>query len=167
MPNVNACSRGLSNALAKRRPHSRRVRTLAAIAVVLAACLAFPSRGRAFWLLGFSSADTLPPATFGVIAGTGGQLSETGDPAKTSFTPFLPHAGFRVGIADGLDVGYRLTQVALPFSSVGPTLGGEIDVRYRLTPANSEWQARWSRGWRFPSWKYPAYQRRRGAPARI
>lgn len=61
--------------------------------------------------------------------------------SRTSFTPFLPHAGFRVGLADGWDVGYRLTQVALPFSSVGPSLGGEIDVKRRLTAPGSGWQA--------------------------
>ena len=30
--------------------------------------------------------------------------------------------------------------MALPFSSVGPSLGGEIDVKRRLTPVSSPWQ---------------------------
>jgi len=132
---------GFSFVLRKPLAPCPRLRSLATIAVVLGTFQAFPSRTRAFWLLGFSSADTLPPGTIGAIAGTGGQLTEVGDPGKTSFTPFLPHAGFRLGITDGFDVGYRLTQVALPFSSVGPTLGGEIDARYRLTSADSAWQA--------------------------
>ena len=109
--------------------------------LALAACLADPSPAAAFWLLGFSTADTLPPGAIGGIAGTGGQLAEVGSPAKTSFTPFLPHAGFRIGIVDGLDVGYRLTQVALPFSSVGPSLGSEVDLRYRLTDPEASWQS--------------------------
>ena len=100
-----------------------------------------PHPAAAFWLLGFSTADTLPAGAFSAIAGTGGQYSSVGDPHQTSFTPFLPHAGLRVGIADGWDVGYRLTQVALPFSSVGPSLGGEIDLKHRLTAPDSPWQA--------------------------
>lgn len=99
-----------------------------------------PLPATAFWLLGFSTADTLPQGSLSAIAGTGGQITAVGDPSRASFTPFLPHAGFRAGVADGWDVGYRLTQVALPFSSVGPTLGGEVDVKHRLTPADSDWQ---------------------------
>ncbi len=100
-----------------------------------------PPRASAFWLLGFSTADTLPRGDFGAIAGTGGQYSSVGDPRSDSFTPFLPHAGLRVGIADGWDVGYRLTQVALPYSSAGPSLGGELDVKHRLTSADGVWQS--------------------------
>ncbi|MDE2355177.1 MAG: hypothetical protein KGL69_00335 [Alphaproteobacteria bacterium] len=92
------------------------------------------------WLLGFSPADTLPPGAFSAISGTGGQVSSVGDPRTTSFTPFLAHAGIRVGLADGWDVGYRLATVALPFSTVGPSLGSEIDLKHRLTPKNSPWQ---------------------------
>jgi len=108
----------------------------------LMACLLLtPRPAAAFWLLGFSTADTLSPGDFSAIAGTGGQYSSVGNPSHSSFTPFLAHAGLRVGLADGWDVGYRLTPVALPFASAGPTLGGEIDVRHRLTPADSAWQA--------------------------
>lgn len=102
-------------------------------------CL-FTSRAYAFWLLGFSSADTLAPGDMAVLAGTGGQFTRVGDPAKNNFTPFIPHAGFRIGVADGFDIGYRLTQVALPFSSVGPSLGGELDARYLLTSSDAPWQ---------------------------
>lgn len=109
--------------------------------VVAAAVLVVPHPAAAFWLLGFSTADTLPAGDLAAIAGTGGQYTSVGHPAKDSFTAFLPHAGLRVGLADGWDIGYRLTQVALPFSSVGPSLGSEIDLKYRLLPAGSEWQA--------------------------
>ena len=91
-------------------------------------------------LLGFSTADTLPPGHVGFIAGTGGQFADVGNPKETSFTPFLAHAGIRLGLTDRIDVGYRLTQVAIPFSSVTSTLGGEVDVRYRLTAPNDTWQ---------------------------
>jgi hypothetical protein len=113
------------------------------IGVAVAFILGFmfmPSSAQAFWLLGFSGADTLPPGAVGAIAGTGGQLTRVGSPTKTSFTPFLPHAGIRVGVTDDFDVGYRLTQVALPFSSVGSSLGAEIDGKYRLTSPSSDWQ---------------------------
>jgi hypothetical protein len=118
----------------------RRCAALAAILPALAATL-FPAPAKAFWLLGFSTADTLPPGAVGAIAGTGGQYSRVGSPASSSFTPFLAHAGFRLGIADGFDIGYRLVQVPLPFSSVGPSLGSEIDGRLRLTAPQAPWQA--------------------------
>lgn len=107
---------------------------------LLAFLLLLPWPAAAFWLLGFSTADTLPYGDLSAIAGTGGQFTSVGDPSRSNFTPFLPHAGFRVGLSDGWDIGYRLTQVALPFSSVGPSLGGEIDVKHRLTPIDSPWQ---------------------------
>lgn len=110
---------------------------LAAMAPLLLA----PRPAAAFWLLGFAPADTLPEGRFAAIAGTGGQYSSVGSPQRNSFTPFLPHAGLRYGFADGWDVGYRLTQVALPYSGVGPSLGGEIDVKRRLTAPGSTWQA--------------------------
>lgn len=118
-----------------------RARAALALLLVVAATLACPAPADAFWLLGFSTADTLPPGAVGAIAGTGGQYSRVGSPATSSFTPSLAHAGFRLGVADGFDIGYRLTQVALPFSSVGPSLGSEIDGRLRLTPAAAAWQA--------------------------
>lgn len=94
----------------------------------------------AFWLLGFSDANTLPTGALGMIAGTGAQYANVGNPAKSSSTVFLPHAGFRYGLSDNLDVGYRLTTVALPYTSVGPTLGSEIDLKYRFTRPDASWQ---------------------------
>ena len=117
------------------------VRAAAVFALFFALVLAWPSAARAFWLLGFSPADTLAPGSVSLISGTGAQFTQVGNAPRDSFTAFLPHAGFRVGLADGLDIGYRLTQVALPFSSVGPSLGGELDAKWRLTPAASLWQA--------------------------
>lgn len=111
-------------------------RRVLVLAVLLGIGL-MPSAAGAFWLLGFSAADTLPTGALGTMAGTGAQFTEVGSPSKDSFTPFIPHAGFRYGISDSVDLGYRLTQVALPFSGIGPTLGSEIDAKYRLTPTTS------------------------------
>ena len=92
------------------------------------------------WLLGFSPADTVAPGTCSVIAGTGGQWSSVGNPGETSFTPFLAHAGIRTGLSDSWDIGYRLATVALPYSSFGPSLGGEVDLKHRLTDKGQPWQ---------------------------
>ncbi len=100
--------------------------------------LAFPARARAFWLLGFSSAETQPPGTAGFIGGTGGQLTEVR--GALSYTPFLAHAGLRVGLLPDLDIGYRLTTVALPYNEGGPTLGGQLDLKLRLTPEGAAWR---------------------------
>ena len=93
------------------------------------------------WLLGFSPADTVAPRSYSVIAGTGGQWSTVGNPHQDSFTPFLAHSGIRTGLIDGWDIGYRLATIALPYSSVGPSLGGEIDMKHRLTGKENAWQA--------------------------
>ncbi len=132
-------TRDLSANIRRENHPLRIVRSLLLGSFVSAALL--PQRADAFWLLGFSTADTLPRGELGAIAGTGGQYSSVGDPRSDSFTPFLPHAGLRVGVADGWDVGYRLTQVALPYSSAGPSLGGEVDVKHRLTSPESAWQS--------------------------
>ncbi len=112
--------------------------------VVALACIALVTlvgrRASAFWILNFSTGQTLDPGHVGFIGGTGGQLSAVGAPESTSFTPFLAHAGIRVGLVDRLDVGYRLVTVALPWSAVGPTLGAASDVKLRLTSKASPWQ---------------------------
>lgn len=91
------------------------------------------------WLLGFSPADTVAPGSYAVIAGTGGQWSSVGNPSSDSFTPFLAHAGIRTGLTDSWDIGYRLATVALPYSAVGASLGGEFDIKHRLTNPGSAW----------------------------
>jgi hypothetical protein len=101
-----------------------------------------PGRAQAFWLLNFQTAPPLPPGAVGFIGGTGGQLTLVGTPLATSYTPFLAHAGIRVGIASWLDAGYRLTTVPLPYSNAGgPGLGAQMDLKFRLTPARLSWQA--------------------------
>lgn len=113
----------------------RRSAGLRFAALALALLSATPAR--AFWLLGFSTAATQTPGTAGFIGGTGGQLTVVQD--KASFTPYLAHAGLRLGILDDLDVGYRLCTVALPYNAGGPVLGGQLDVKLRLTALTSRW----------------------------
>ncbi len=107
--------------------------------ISLTICVFIP-RAQAFWLLNFQTASTLPPKGIGFIGGTGGQYTSVGNPPKASFTPFLAHAGIRYGLTDGLDVGYRLCTVPLPYASVGPSLGSEVDFKLRLLPTKSSWQ---------------------------
>lgn len=94
----------------------------------------------AFWLLNFQTAATMPTGALGFIGGTGGQFTSVGSPANSSFTPFLAHAGIRYGLSDHVDIGYRLCTVPLPYSSAGPSLGAEIDIKVRLMPTSSAWQ---------------------------
>lgn len=111
-------------------------------AVLLGFLLAMlaPRPASAFWVLNFSTADTLAPGQVGFIGGTGGQLTTVGEPAKLSYTPFLAHAGIRVGLIDRLDIGYRLVTVPLPYNTAGPSLGAAADAKVRLTPKESRWQ---------------------------
>lgn len=110
--------------------------------LVAAVLLGAAPPARAFWLLNFGTAPPLPAGAVGFIGGTGGQLTEVGAPAQSSFTPFLAHAGIRVGLASWVDAGFRLCTVALPFyAGGGPSLGGELDVKVRLTPPRWKWQA--------------------------
>ena len=111
---------------------------LATLLVVAGSCS--PTAFAGSWLLGFSPANTVAPGSYSAIAGTGGQWSSVGDPPRDNFTPFLAHAGIRTGLTDSWDIGYRLATIALPYSSVGPSLGAEIDVKHRLTDIGNPWQ---------------------------
>ena len=112
---------------------------LVAALVALGGALASPD-ANAVWVLNFSTAQTLAPGRVSFIGGTGGQFTTVAHPVQASYTPFLAHAGIRVGIADGLDAGYRLVTVPLPWSTVGPSLGSAVDVKIRLTPNAWRWQ---------------------------
>ncbi len=115
-----------------------KLRNRICVLAILGFC--FSSSAGAFWLLNFQTAPTLEPGKLAFIGGTGGQFTVVGNPGRDNFTPFLAHFGIRLGLMDRLDVGYRLTTVALPYSSVGPSLGGEIDFKYFLCSANDPWQ---------------------------
>jgi hypothetical protein len=56
------------------------------------------------------------------------------EPSLISAFFTIPHAGFRYGIAERLDAGLRLAPIPLPFASVGPGFGVNLDVKYCFTP---------------------------------
>jgi hypothetical protein len=90
-----------------------------------------------FWVVNFGTARTLPPGKIGFAAGLGGQVVFLGDPKKTSAFFTIPHAGFRLGLTNRLDMGLRLAPIPLPFSTVGPGFGVNFDAKYRLTKPES------------------------------
>ncbi|MDE3143670.1 MAG: hypothetical protein KGL19_05915 [Bacteroidota bacterium] len=92
------------------------------------------------WVLNFGTATTVQPKDFIFISGTGTQFTFMKTPASTNFTPFLAHAGMRLGLTKNFDIGYRLCTVPLPWSTVAPTLGSAVDVKLRLTNHTSLWQ---------------------------
>jgi len=92
----------------------------------------------AFWVVNFGTARTLMPKKIGFAAGIGGQMVFLGDPRKTSGFFTIPHAGFRYGITKNLDAGIRLAPIPLPFSTVGPGFGLNLDFKYCFTKPKSK-----------------------------
>ncbi len=90
-------------------------------------------RSPKFWVVNFGTARTLHRKRIGFAAGIGGQIVLLGTPQKTSAFFTIPHAGFRYGISDRLDAGLRLAPIPLPFSTVGPGFGVNLDVKYCFT----------------------------------
>jgi hypothetical protein len=107
--------------------------------IILAFC-GFVHQLQAQWLLNFGTAATVASKDFAFISGTGGQVTFIKNPATNNFTPFLAHAGLRLGISRNVDIGYRLGTVTMPWSSVGPTLGSAFDAKIRLTPTTAPYQ---------------------------
>lgn len=64
-----------------------------------------------------------------------------GDPRTTSAFFMIPHAGFRYGISSRIDAGLRLAPIPLPFATVGPGFGMNLDVKFCLTSGDSPVQA--------------------------
>jgi len=108
--------------------------------LILFAFCGFVHQLQAQWLLNFGTAATVAPKDFAFISGTGGQVTFIKNPASNNFTPFLAHAGLRLGILSNVDIGYRLCTVTMPWSSVGPTLGSAFDAKIRLTPTTAPYQ---------------------------
>lgn len=108
--------------------------------IVLALLITMHSASQAQWLLNFGTASTTKPGQVVFISGTGAQLTFIQSPSSTNFTPFLAHAGIRVGLFRSVDIGYRLCTVALPYSSAGPSLGAASDLKVRLNPEQVKWQ---------------------------
>ncbi len=86
-----------------------------------------------FWVVNFGTARTLHKRKIGFAAGMGGQIVSLGNPQMKSAFFTIPHAGFRYGLSDRMDIGFRLAPIPLPFSSVGPGFGANVDVKYRVT----------------------------------
>lgn len=95
------------------------------------------SRANAFWVVNFGPASTLRRGSVGFAAGMGGQAVLVREPVKSNVNLIIPHAGLRVGLAQRLDFGLRLAPVPLPYSSVGPGFGANLDLKVRLTPQES------------------------------
>lgn len=91
-----------------------------------------------FWVVNFGTARTLAPKRIGFAAGIGGQIVFLGDPKLTSAFFTIPHAGIRLGLTKRLDAGLRLAPIPLPFSSVGPGFGMNLDVKYWFTKPESK-----------------------------
>ena len=91
-----------------------------------------------FWVVNFGTARTLLPGKIGFAAGLGGQVVILGDPKKISAFFTIPHAGFRFGLSERLDAGLRLAPIPLPFATVGPGFGINLDVKYRLSKPDSK-----------------------------
>ncbi len=97
-----------------------------------------PTNSFGFWVVNFGEAKTLPPERMSFAAGMGGQIVSLGVPQKTSAFFTIPHAGFRFGLANSLDVGLRLAPIPLPFSTVGPAFGVNLDVKFCFTKPGSK-----------------------------
>jgi hypothetical protein len=108
--------------------------------IIISCFILMPSSLLAFWVVNFGGARALPPHKFGFGAGMGCQLVLLGVPQKTSAFLTIPHAGFRLGLAKNLDCGLRLAPIPLPFSSVGPGFGINLDVKYCLTKRDAKVQ---------------------------
>jgi hypothetical protein len=97
-----------------------------------------PTETFAFWVVNFGTARTLAPKRFGFAAGMGGQMVFLGNPQKASAFFSIPHAGFRLGILRNLDAGLRLAPIPLPFATVGPGFGVNLDFKYCFAKAYSK-----------------------------
>lgn len=95
----------------------------------------------AFWVVNFGSAKTLAPMKFAFAAGLGGQMVFVGEPRTTSAFFMIPHAGFRLGLTRSLDVGLRLAPVPVPYSTVGPGFGMNVDLKWCFTKPESKFSA--------------------------
>jgi hypothetical protein len=91
-----------------------------------------------FWVVNFGTARTLKHKKFGFAAGMGGQMVFLGEPKKTSAFFTIPNAGFRYGLTKKIDIGLRLAPIPLPFATVGPGFGVNLDAKFCLTKPESK-----------------------------
>lgn len=103
------------------------------IFLILITAVWSPSRSFGIWVVNFGTAGTLKPKTIGFAAGMGGQMVFVGNPRTTNAFFTIPHAGFRYGLGKRTDIGLRLAPVPLPFSTVGPGFGMNVDIKVHFT----------------------------------
>ncbi len=108
----------------------KRITKTKILILILIAFLTIPTSSYAFWVVNFGTARTLNKGKFGFAAGMGGQMVFLGNPRLLSAFFTIPHAGFRYGIAERLDAGLRLAPIPLPFATVGPGFGVNLDIKY-------------------------------------
>jgi hypothetical protein len=108
------------------------MRTKKCLLTVMLLCVSL-AKLSAFWVVNFGTASTLMMKKFGFAAGMGGQMVFLGNPRSTSAFFTIPHAGFRYGLGKSTDIGLRLAPVPLPFASVGPGFGVNLDVKHCFT----------------------------------
>jgi hypothetical protein len=107
-------------------------------AALLLIIFIIPLQVSAFWVVNFGTARTIQPGKIGFAAGLGGQMVFLGEPRLTSAFFTIPHAGFRYGLANKLDAGLRLAPIPLPFATVGPGFGVNLDAKYWFTNPESK-----------------------------
>jgi hypothetical protein len=105
--------------------------------LTLLALIILPNYAYSFWVVNFGTARTLPKYKFGFAAGMGGQMVFLGNPKLASAFFTIPHVGFRYGLANRLDAGLRLAPIPLPFATVAPGFGVNLDVKYCFTKPKS------------------------------
>jgi hypothetical protein len=108
------------------------------IAFKLILLTVLPMQTSAFWVVNFGTARTLASKRIGFAAGLGGQMVFLGEPKMASAFFTIPHAGFRFGLSNRMDAGLRLAPIPLPFSTVGPGFGVNLDVKYCFTRPQSK-----------------------------
>jgi hypothetical protein len=106
--------------------------------ITLILLLTISTNSYGFWVVNFGTARTLHKGKIGFAAGMGGQMVFLGNPKLTSAFFTIPHAGFRYGLGERLDAGLRLAPIPLPFATVGPGFGINLDAKYCLTKPESK-----------------------------
>jgi hypothetical protein len=94
----------------------------------------------AFWVVNLGPAQTVEQDHFAIVAGIGGQYVSVGDPSTDNMFFFIPHAGFRYGVTEQMDVGFRLAPVPVPFTTQAPSIGGNLDAKFLFNDRRSVWK---------------------------
>jgi hypothetical protein len=110
------------------------------VALVLILIISVVPIASAFWVVNLGPAQTVERDRFAMLAGIGGQYVSVGDPGTDNMFFFIPHAGFRYGLTEQMDVGFRLAPVPVPFTTQAPPIGGNLDVKVLFNDRRSVWK---------------------------